>query len=147
MSGIQQMMKAVSRVGGSPQAQCFNLGTVFNSNATSTLAQMQLLRDARILTKRGSAASINAGNYVASGATATIGDLYEAFVHQVSGDVLDVNAGLESWVTISVTRTWNYNSTPGDFESGSFTYQVREIADPSNISAVCTFTLETEDGS
>lgn len=146
MSGIQQMMKAVSRGGGSPQAQCSNLGTVFNSNPTSTLAQMQLLRDGRIQTRRG-ASTTNEGNYVASGATATIGDLYEAFVHQVSGDVLDLNSGLESWVAISATRTWNYNSTPGDFEMGNFTYQIREIANPGNISAVCTFTLETEDGS
>lgn len=140
-SGITQA------VGASPAAQCVNLGTVFNTNAASTRAEMSVQRNGQISTRRGATTTDN-GDFVASGLPdATIGDLYEVQVNQLSGDALSVSAGLASFLQINGFLNWNYNDTPGAFKQGTFNYQIREIADVSNISALCTFTLETEDGS
>ena len=90
-----------------------------------------------------------AANYVNGGLPdPDVGVSYEVNMHQVSGNTLTGNnAGLDVWLTISTTLAWDYNDTPSAFKMGSFTYQIRNIATPSNASNVCTFTPETEDGS
>lgn len=132
--------------GGSPVANCCNL-TAFHSSPSQTNALIRVLRAGQMQVRNGGAWSTIC-NFVDSGLPdAAIGDLYEVRVIQSSGGTLDINAGLNTWLAISTTRSWGISDSPGQFQSFSGTIEVREIADTANTSGTCTVTLNTEDGS
>ncbi len=131
---------------GTPNAKCASF-PVFHSSAITSIAGFRLLRAGDIESNTGGVfATIT--SYVSSGQTAVIGDEYEVFVTQITGPALTgANSGLGVWLSLNVARQWAYEDAGGAFRMGTFDYQVREIADPGNISLVCTATLETEDNS
>jgi hypothetical protein len=143
------MMMATAAVVGSgqtPRAQNQNI-SAFNTSASNSRAGFSVQRDGDILRRQGGS-NADVGDYVGSGLPdANIGLLYEVRVIQSSGNTLTNSAGLNVFLQINGTLTWDFNDAPGQFKSFNGTYEVREIADPSNTSGTATLSFETEDGS
>jgi hypothetical protein len=145
---IVMMMATAAVVGSSqtPRAQNQTV-TAFHSNASNSRAGFSLTRAGDIF-RRAGGSNTDVGDYVGSGLPdANIGLLYEVRVIQSSGDTLTTSAGLNVFLQINGTLIWEFNDTPGAFKDFGGTYEVREIADPSNTSGTATLSFNTEDGS
>ncbi len=134
------------QLAGSPQAQNQTINA-FHTSGSNSRAGLTLQRDGDILRRQGSS-NTDVGDYVDSGLPdADIGLLFEVRVIQTSGDTLTVSPGLNVFLQINGNREWAFNDSPGQFRDFGGTYEVREIANPSNTSGTASLTLSTEDGS
>ena len=82
-----------------------------------------------------------------TGRTSTIGDLYEVrVVDQGGSDTLNAGSDtLSVWHQMSTLRSWWYSSSSKFvFLNGNFDVQIREIANPSNITNVMNLHLDAE---
>lgn len=128
-----------------PRAQNFSV-IAFMSNGANSVAAFDVRRNGSV--NRFSPNQTDLGDYVSSGLPdATIGDLYEIRVIQSSGDTLTDDAGLNVFLQISSNLRWGFDDTPGAFKAFVGTWEVREIANPSNTSGTASLVLNTEDGS
>jgi len=95
----------------------------------------------------GSSFQLGANYWMEStGRTATVGDLYEVRALFVSGDALYVGSDLtNTWLQINTIRQWYIQSASKFvFHDTNITIQVREIANPSNITNLCAVDLHIE---
>ena len=73
---------------------------------------------------------------------ATAGE-YESYFTKTGGLATLTVGTLDTWQTLSTTRTWYISSSASGFQSLQGTLTVREIANPSN-SVSCSVTLQIE---
>lgn len=117
-----------------------------DSNSGQTFAGFQVRRTGDVWRRSG---SLNPWtmqcDYVTAGKEPTVGDEFEIKVEGTGH--LDIDAGLGVWLALTSTRSWAISENPGQFRMFNGTYQIREIAVPSNISSTCSLNFDTEDGS
>lgn len=120
---------------------------VFNSSASNSEAGFELTNAGKIR-ELTSVSNFDVGDFARPNPGVPIGDFFEVRTIQSSGDTLTgVNPGLNVFLAITSTRRWSFDDTPGEFKQFVGTYEVREIANPSNTSGTKSVVLNTEDGS
>lgn len=128
-------------------AQCCSV-FAGDTNSGQTFAGFRVIEDGQVQKRQGQSQPwVTQCNYVTAGLNPLVGNDFEIKVEKVSGFTPQLNAGLGVWFPINGTLTWAITENPGQFRNFQGTYQIREIAVPSNISGTCNITLDTEDGS
>ena len=119
----------------------------FCSDPSFVDVAIRFLRDGTIDVQDNCSGFTYDQDYVTSGLPdATIGDDYEVMVTNTGGGTPPTGGpGLGIWLTINVSRTFDFSDIAA-FENGTWTFQIREIADTGNTDTA-EFDWDTEDGS